>query len=424
MLTSPVCSARLFRQFCGILLGALLLPHGVRGENWPGWRGPTRNGLSAESGFPLEWSPSQGIAWKTALPGNGISHPVIWDNVIFVTSSDGPRQENLHVLALERKTGRILWERTLWGTAPTGYHAEKSSMASPTPVTDGRHLFTFFGTGDVFCFDFSGRLCWQRSLAAEYGEFENRFGHSSSPLFHDGMLLLQCDHYGRSYVLALDPETGANRWKTERPECWLSWSTPQLVPVGTEGNAELVLAGSEKLDGYDPRTGTKLWTIRGMLRECIPTIVWGEGLAIAVSGPKGPTLAFKPGGRGDVTQSHVVWRTQRGGPYVPSAIIVGDRYYVADDQGIATCLSVLKGDVLWQKRLRGAFTASPVSAEGKIYFVSEEGETVILDARPAEYRELARNPLGESVYASPVLSQGNLYLRGVKHLYCIGKPPR
>ena len=391
----------------------------TRADNWPGWRGPARNGVSPEEHVPGKWSPEQGIAWKTPLPGTGSSQPVIWNDRIFVTASDGPRHETLYILCLDRDSGKILWQQRLWGTAPTGYFPGKSSMATPTSITDGRRLFTFFGTGDVFCFDLDGRLQWQRSLASEYGEFENRFAHSSSPLLYGDSLILQCDHYGSSYLLAVDPATGANRWKKDRPECWLSWSSPQLVPVGEGKPPELVLSGSEKLDGFDPQTGDKLWTIRGMLRECIPTIVYGHGLAIAVSGPKGPTLAIKPGGRGDVTDTHVKWRTNRGGPYVPSGILVGDRYYVADDQGIGTCLDAHNGKVLWQKRFRGAFTASPVATAGKVYFVSEDGETLVLDATVPEYKELARNSLGETVYASPAISQGRLYLRGAKHLYSI-----
>lgn len=393
-------------------------------ENWPGWRGPSRNGLSTETQISLHWNAESqgsdsGIAWKTPLPGSGSSQPIVWNDRIFVTSSDGARQETLHILCLARDSGKILWHQRMWGTAPTGFYPGKSSMATPTPLTDGKRLFTFFGTGDVFCFDLDGHMQWQRSLATEYGEFENRFAHSSSPLLFENTLILQCDHYGLSYLLSLDPETGANRWKTDRPESWLSWSSPQLVPVGKGKTPELVLSGSEKLDGFDPRTGNKLWTIRGMYRECIPTLVYGRGLAIAVSGPKGPTVAFKPGGRGDVTDSHVAWKVNRNGSYVPSGILVGDKYFVAEDHGIAMCVDANAGKVLWQKRLGGDFTASPIAAGGMVYFTNEAGETVILNAASLTYDELTRNSLGEAVYSSPAVSEGRLFIRGVKHLYCV-----
>jgi outer membrane protein assembly factor BamB len=344
----------------------------------------------------------------------------VWEDKVFVTSSDGPKQSDLHLICLDRDTGREVWHLRLWGTAPTLYHATKSSMASPTPVTDGRHVYAFFGTGDVFCVDFAGGLVWQRSLADEYGEFENRFAASSSPLLYRDLLLLQCDHYGKSYVLALDQATSANRWKADRPEAWLSWATPQLVPVGSDGTHEFVVCGSEKIDAYDPLTGEKLWTVRGMRRECIPTPVFGHGLLYAVSGPKGPTFAIKPGGRGDVTESHVVWSNVRGSPFVPSAILVGDLYYLVDDHGIATCLDSETGKVVWQKRFQGDFTASPVAAGGHIYFVNEAGETVVIRSGVPTYDEVARNALNEPVFASPAISQGKLFLRSARNLYCIG----
>jgi outer membrane protein assembly factor BamB len=400
---------------------ALGATRAAQAENWPGWRGPARTGISSETDIPLKWSAAEGVLWKAPLPGSGISNPIVWEDKVFVTSSDGPKQSELHLICLDRDTGRELWHVRLWGTAPTLYHATKSSMASPTPVTDGRHVYAFFGTGDVFCVDLAGRLVWQRALADEYGEFENRFAASSSPLLYQDVVLLQCDHYGQSYVLALDQATGANRWKADRPEAWLSWATPQLVPVEGRAAQEFIVCGSEKIDAYDPLTGEKLWTVRGMRRECIPTPVFGHGLLYVVSGPKGPTLAIKPGGRGDVTDTHVVWSNVRGAPFVPSAILVGGLYYLVDDRGIATCLNAHSGKLVWQKRLQGEFTASPVAAGGHVYFVNETGQTVVIRAGVPAYEEVAQNGLDEPVFASPAISQGKLFLRSARHLYCIGR---
>ena len=325
------------------------------------------------------------------------------------------------MICLDRDTGREVWHQRVWGTAPTLYHATKSSMASPTPVTDGEHVYCFFGTGDVFCFETGGKLVWQRALAEEYGEFENRFAASSSPLLYRGCVLLQCDHYGSSYVIGLDSRTGANRWKADRPEAWLSWSTPQLAPAGDGDRHEFIVCGSEKIDAFDPLSGSKLWTVRGMRRECIPTPVLGHGLIYAVSGPKGPTLAIKPGGRGDVTDSHVVWSNARGSPFVPSAILVGDYYYLVEDRGIATCLNAHTGTLVWQKRLVGDFTASPVAAAGKVFMTNEAGNTYVIQADTPEYKELAQNPLNEPVFASAAISQGRFLLRSAGHLYSIGE---
>lgn len=388
-------------------------------DNWPGWRGPTRNGLSEESQLPSTWSATENIAWKVPLPGNGIANPVIWGDRIFITESDGPRHGTLHLICLSRKTGEELWHRKYWGTSPTLFHASKSSMASPSPVTDGKHVFAFYGTGDVFCLTVDGDLVWQRSLADEYGPFENRFAASSSPILHEGLLLLQCDHYGASYVLGIDAATGANRWKADRPECWLSWASPQLVPLDN-GKHELIVSGSHKVEGYDPITGEKHWTLGGLARECIPTPVFGHGLLYVVSGPKSPTFALKPGGRGDIEADQLAWSSNRGSPFVPSAILVGERYYLVDDAGIATCLDAHKGKTVWQKRLPGRYTASPVSGDGKIYLANEDGTTTVLYAGSRTYDEIGRNDLGEPIFASPAISQGSLFIRTPRHLWRIG----
>lgn len=391
----------------------------AQAENWPGWRGPSRTGITVDSGVPTTWSATENVLWKSPIPGTGISNPVVWDERVFVTASEGRNQGELHVICLQRDTGKELWHQRLWGSAPTLFYYPKSGMASPSPITDGKHLWTFFGTGDVFCFDLNGGLLWHRSLAEEYGPFENRFAASSSPLLFEGSLILQCDHYGASYVLALDQLTGKNRWKSDRPEVWLSWSSPQLIAV--DDRFELLVSGSEKLDGYNPRTGERLWTVRGLARECVPTPVLGDGMLFAVSGPNGTHLAIKPGGRGDVTDSHVVWRNEKGTSFVPSGIAFDKRYYLADDKGIASCFDASNGELLWRKRLGGKFTASPVAADNKLYFTNEDGSTLVLDGTKAEYTELARNEIGEDVLASAAVSQGRFFLRTSKHLFCIGK---
>lgn len=386
-------------------------------EHWPEWRGPDRNGITSEPNVPTHWSAESGVKWKTAAIGAGISSPVIWGNRIFLAASDGPRHSELHLLGLDFETGNEMWHLRFWGTAPTRCHGTKSTMASPTPITDGNAVFAFYGTGDVFAVDRDGALLWQRSLANDYGPFENRFAASSSPLLYQDLLLLQCDHYGDSYLIALDKATGKVRWRTERPDSWLSWASPRLVPVA-DGH-EFVVAASLTIAGFDPRTGKQLWTVDGMQRECIPTPVLGHGLIYAVSGPGGATLAIKPGGRGNVSESHVVWKSSRGVPFVPSAILVDDLYYLVDDKGIGTCLDAHSGERRWQTRLPGRYTASPVAAAGNVYFVNESGTTVVMRAGTAAFTEVARNDIGEPVFASPAISQGRLFLRTSQNLYCI-----
>jgi len=292
-------------------------------------------------------------------------------------------------------------------------------MASPTPVTDGKHVFAFFGTGDLFCLDREGQLIWHRSLATEYGRFENRFSATSSPLLYDKMVILQCDHYGDSYALAVDKQTGADRWRVERPDEWLSWSSPQIVAVGGSEKHELLLCGSLKIDGLDPKTGSKLWTVGGMQQECIPTPVLGHGLIYAVSGPGGSSMAIRPGGRGDVSDSHVIWKNTRGVPFVPSAILVGDLYYLIDDDGIATCLDAQDGQRVWQKRLPGRYTASPIATSDHVYFCNEAGETMVIRANARKFEQIARNQLDKPIFASPAISQGGFFIRTTAELICI-----
>jgi outer membrane protein assembly factor BamB len=415
---------------CCLLFAAATAAHA---ENWPGWRGPARSGLTTETGVPTTWSPTEAVLWKTPLPGTGLSNPIVWGDRVFVTAAEGREQGELHVFCFDRDTGKARWHKRLWGTAPTVFYYPKSGLAGPTPITDGKRLWAFFGTGDLFCFDLDGGLVWQRSLADEYGPFENRFAATSSPLLFrapearrtesrdtgfSNTVILQCDHYGASYVLAVDADTGANRWKSDRPEAWLSWSSPQLVAVGDR--SELLISGSEKLDGYDPIDGRRLWTVRGLQRECVPTPIAGAGIVFVESGPNGDHFAVKPGGSGDVTDTHVVWRNNRGTSFVPSPIVYGPRYYLADDRGILSCLSTTDGELLWRKRLSGKFTASPVATDGKLFFTNEEGTTFVLNAESTEYEELSQNELGEDVYASPAVSQGRLFFRTTKHLICLG----
>jgi outer membrane protein assembly factor BamB len=373
--------------------------------------------VASDANPPVEWSATEGVRWKVPLVGQGVGQPVIWGDRVFLTSSDGPRNDQLHFLCLDRRDGHELWHRNFWGTAPTLRHEQKSSMATPTPVTDGEHVWAFFGTGDLFCLDLDGNLVWCRSLAQEYEPFQNRFAMGSSPVLAGDVLVLQCDHWGQSYLLGVEKHSGKNVWKSDRAE-HVSWSSPLVVDVG--GRQELVVCATFQVKGYDATTGGELWRVDGLTRECIPTAVAGDGLIIAVSGPKGETLAIRPGGRGDVTDTHVAWRSARNAPFVPSALALDGLYYIVDDSGIAACFEAGMGKLVWQQRLGGAFTASPVAADGKIYFVDEEGRTTVVRTG-RKFEVLAKNQLGEPVFASPAIADDGLFIRSDRHLYCIGK---
>jgi len=399
------------------LLGLCLLGPSLPASagDWPGWRGPSGNGLSEERDPPLSWSADEGIAWKIPLPGKGVSQPIIVGDRLFLTASSGPRHEQLHLLCFDTRDGQRLWERTFWGTAPTLYHAQKSSMATPTPVTDGQHVWAFYGTGDLFCVNLAGEVQWIRSLAQEYEPFQNRFGMGGSLLLAGNVLVVPCDHWGNSYLLGVEKTTGRNVWKTPRTE-HVSWSTPLLWK--TRDRNELVISATFGVKSYDPQTGTALWSASGLTRECIPTPVATPEMIYVVSGYDGQTLAVRAGGQGDVTETHVAWKNQRGAPFVPSAILVDELYYLIEDRGIATCLEAGSGKVVWQKRLGGAFTASPIAAAGRVYFLAENGAMTVLGTG-REPTILAKNELDEPCFATPALAQGRLYLRSDQHLFAI-----
>ena len=384
-------------------------------SNWPGWRGPNGDGVSTETNLPVKWSATKGIRWKVELPGKGISTPVIWENRLFVTSSSGAYHNELHVLCLDRRDGSTLWHQRFEGTTAAGFVQARTSMANPTPVTDGKLVWVFFGTGDFYCLDMRGNLLWNRALVREYERFQNRFGMSSSPVLVGGMVILQCDHRGRSYLIAMNGHTGENVWKTHRAE-HLSWTTPLVTLVG--GRRELIVCGTYQVKGYDPSTGHELWVARGLKRDTVPTAVAGDGLVFAVSGHGGATLAIRAGGLGDITDTHIVWKSRRGSPFIPSPLLLDGLYYMIHDKGVATCLHAKTGKLAWRKRLGHSFTASPVAGDGKLYFIGENG-TVTVMAADTRGRVLSRNRLGEPVFSSPAIAYGDIFVRGAQHLFCI-----
>ncbi len=407
--------AALRRIFGGVAVWLFMAAASATAGDWTGWRGPRGDGTCDEPDAPERWSATEQVRWKADLPGKGVSSPIIAGDRVFLTASDGPRHDQLHVLCLDARDGHLLWHRRFWGTAPTLRHEQKSSMATPTPVTDGNRVWALFGSGDVFCLETSGDLVWCRSLAQEYEPFQNRFGAGSSPVLVGDLLILQCDHWGQSYMLAIDRATGKNAWKTDRSE-HIAWSSPLVLEV--DGAPQLVMSATFQVKGYDARTGRQIWAAGGLTRECIPTPVAADGLIFAVSGPKGETLALRAGGRGDITESHVVWRSTRAAPFVPSPLVVGGLYYVVDDRGIACCFDAQSGERVWQNRLGGAFTASPVAAGRLLYFMDEEGTTTVLEAGRA-FRVLSKNRLDEPVFASPAIARGDLFIRTDQHLFCI-----
>jgi outer membrane protein assembly factor BamB len=409
---SWMCTVGLF-----LALGILVRP--CRAENWPRWRGPEGNAVADKAALPVRWSPKDQVVWVAAIPGIGFSSPIVWEQHIFCTSAfDRGARRAVH--CLERKTGKLLWTREIRDADPEVTSA-MTGYAAATPVTDGRRVIAFFGNAGVVAYDFQGKQLWHHRL----DPFETELGLASSPVLYRDKVILVCDHDGDrftsfdSFLLALDVRTGKVCWKTSRRGLFRSWSTPLLLP-GARGKTELIVNGQEALRAYDPETGKPLWQVTGMSGWVTPSPVFGHGLIFATSGKNGPVMAVRPGGKGDVTASHVAWRVPAGGPYVCSPVLYGDFLYVVTEVGVLSCFEAKTGKRQYRERLAGKFTASPVAGDGKVYMTNEEGTTFVVKAG-GRFELLARNALKEYCLASAALVDGRILLRTEKHLYCIGK---
>ena len=393
---------------------------GEAAKYWSRWRGPSGQGLVAGTNYPDRWSATENVLWRTAVPGDGNSSPIVWGDRIFLTTSrDGGAK--LSLLCFRRSDGERLWE-TFAPTEGVEHAHEKNGHASATPVTDGRRIWASFGTHGLAAFDFDGKLVWHRDL----GDLDNYHGSAGSPVLHDGRIYLYQDIRPtatlKSFVAAFDAETGETVWWQDR-EASVGWGTPVVIRAGDR--EELIVNSQRQVWAYDPRSGEPLWWARGTTREVIPTPVAGHGLVFCSSGRAGPTLAIRPGGTGDVTDTHVVWSMPKGSPFVPSPLLVGDVLYLVNDmQSIVTAYRATTGEVLFQGRLgvaqREGFSASPVHVDGQVFFTNDQGETFVLAAGD-EFTLLHVNTLGERTLASPALVDGRWYFRTARELLAIGE---
>jgi len=400
-------------------LAATLAPFASGAENWPRWRGPDGSGVSSETQLPRQWSTTKNVRWKVEVPGNGSSSPIVWGERLFITSALDEGARRL-VHCLDRATGQTLWRREIDDEWPEITSA-LTGHAAATPVTDGERVVAMFGNAGVVCYSLDGQQRWRR----RFGEFESELGLASSPMLFEDRVILVCDHDGTrfgsfdSFLIALDLKTGEEVWNTDRRGLFRSWSTPIIVPTAG-GASELIVNAQEAVRGYDPRTGKELWRIDGMTGWVTPSPVFGHGLVFAASGKDGPTLALRPGGRGDVTGTHVAWQHDRGAPYVCSPLLYGDYLYVHNEHGVLTCFEAATGAVRYRERLAGKFVASGIAAAGAIYITNDEGLTYTIAAGP-EYRLIATNTLEEEVLASPAVSDGCIFLRTQRRLYCVAR---
>lgn len=429
-----------------LLLALCLATHAVEitaADPWAHWRGPTGTGVSPTADPPLHWDETSNIRWKTAIPGQGHSTPVLWENSLFLTTAlahgeklpvrhehaDGahdnmePAQSVKFVaLAVNRQDGRILWQRTLRDEQPHEGSHNTGSWASHSPVADGEHLFVSFGSRGLFCLDHQGRTLWERDLGDMQTYHEH--GEGSSPALHGDRLVVNWDHQGQSFVTALDKKTGRTLWRQDREEI-TSWSTPLIVEH--RGKAQVIVAATGAVRSYDLATGEPLWSCRGLSRNVCASPVAADGCVYVTNNYDGSAMmAIRlDGARGDITDSDaVLWTLERYAPYVPSPLLYGSRlYFINAMHPYLSCVDAKTGKFIWESQrlpdVRMIF-ASPVGAAGRLYVTSRNGITLVIKNNDP-FEILATNPLSDSFSASPILAGQALYLRGERFLYCIAR---
>ena len=409
---------------------AVSLPTGLSyAENWPGWRGPRGDGTSVEEGVPTSWDGSKGenITWKVAIPGVGHSSPIVWEDRVFVVTCDEDTTERL-LLCLDRSSGDLLWKQSIV-SAPLERKHKLNSYASGTPATDGKLVFVTFLVADDFsnpnnrtpgkmiavAYDFAGKKQWQVTP----GRFASRHGYCSSPVLFKDKVIINGDHDGDSYIVALEQTTGKTLWKVPRKHKTRSYVTPLIREI--HGQTQMVLSGSKSITSYDPNDGALHWEIDGPTEQFVASMVYDGKLMYMTAGfPTYHIMGIKPEGKGNITETNVAWHVTDARCYVPSPVVVGQYLLVADDRGTANCYVAASGERAWQDRLGNHFSASLVTAQGLVYFTADDGTTSVV--RPGKKLDVvATNPLGEFCYASAAISDGQVFLRGEKHLFCIGK---
>jgi outer membrane protein assembly factor BamB len=410
-----------------ILFVVVLGTASLAAEHWPQWRGPMLNGVSAEKNLPLRWTATENVTWKLPVPERSGSTPIVWGDHVFLNVGEGA---NLSLWSVDRTSGAVRWKRPLSGG---NRRMMKQQMSSPSPVTDGQSVWVMTGTGVLKAFDLAGKELWGRDIQTDYGRFGLQWGYASSPLLFDDSLYVQVLHGMHtddpSYLLRIDKASGKTRWHVVRPtrarfESPDAYTTPALLRYG--GSTEIVITGGDVVTGHDPATGRELWRADGLnprndgsYRIVASPVVHGD-LLFAPSRER-PMLALKPGGRGDVTSSHVLWSFNNG-PDVPTPVSDGTYLYSINDRGIMYCLEARTGKTVYgPQRLRNAtYSGSAVLADGKIYITDEDGVTTVVRSGP-KFELLAENDLGDYTLSSPAVSDGQIFIRTASFVYAIGK---
>ena len=426
-------------------------------QNWPQFRGPGATGVVEGQPAAVKWDAVKSLntRWKTEIAGLGHSSPVVWGNKVFITTavSSAAKDETRYglygdvapvkddpkhawkVYALDKNTGKILWERIAYEGLPKVKRHPKSTHSDSTPATDGKYLVVLFGSHGLYAYDLNGKLKWKQDLGVlDSGWFydpDYQWEHGSSPIIYRDLVIIQADVQKDSYIAAYSLKDGKLMWKTPREEI-SSWGTPTVYEGKTR--AELITNGSKAIRGYDPMTGKELWRLTPNSEVTTPTPFVAHDLIFVTSGyaPIQPIYAIRLGATGDISlkdgkdsNASIAWSKQRGGPYMPTPVVYGDLLYTCSNQGVLTAYNATTGERIYQERLGGkggAFTASPVASDGKIYLSSEDGDVFVVKAGP-KYELLATNNVGEVMMATPAISDGLLIVRGHNHVFAFGEPP-
>ena len=398
------------------LLSLLTLAIGLTcAEDWPGWRGPSSDGTVSETGFPLTWSSTENVKWKTGLPGTGHSSPIISKGKVFVAGCIENEKKRV-LYCLDRNNGKILWEKCSVVTDLEKKHNE-NSWASSTPAADGERVYiTFFDNPQmrVYCYDYQGNLLWEKNP----GEFHSVHGFCSPPTLYKDLVIVNGDQDAKAFIVALDKLTGNEVWRTDRPNRTRSYCPP--VVIDTPEKKQLVLTGSKCVASYDTDTGKQNWIVDGPTEQFVSSMVYHQGVLLLTAGfPEHWVMAINPNGNGNVSKTHVLWARQKEGGYVPSPVAHAGKLFLVDDQGVASCWDVKTGKQYWKERLSGkGHHASAVAADGRIYLTADDGVTFVLSATE-QFEVLSKNPLGDRVFASPAFSNGEIFIHSSKALWCI-----
>ena len=411
---------------CWLAIFTVVTPDVSLAENWPGFRGTTGQGISHERDVPTRWSATSGIAWKTSVPGSGWSSPIVFGDRVFLTTAT-EKGISFRLLCFDRLTGEVLWDKQVIRQEP-GNKQKFNSFATSTPVTDGRMVYTVAFDGGIAAVSTDGTVVWTNR---DY-EYYSQHGLAISPILYEDLLIVAFDGsssgqnpkvgwqipWDKAVIVAIDKNTGKVRWQGKRGLSRISHVTPQIFR--TNGIDRLISSAGDVIQGFDLKTGRKIWTASSPGEGVVPSLVIGEGLVFAASGFGDSAIrAVRTGGIGDVTATHIAWETTEDVPKVPSMLYAKPFLFLVTESGVAKCLVAATGEVLWRQRLGGRYSASPVWADGRVYFLSEKGETVVIEAGP-EFKEIARNKLEGKCCASPAVSQGNIFIRSERNLYCIG----